>query len=81
MTTKIAAGVLLIIALAAAGTVGVGYMSDCSCRHSAAPGMAEEPSCGLEMAPSCPAEPKPCCNMPPREELLKDSAGPKDGSD
>jgi hypothetical protein len=71
MATKIIAGVFLIVALAAAGTVGVAYVSDYSFGNSICITPDNESSCQLEKAPTCTLEPPPCCNMPARDELIK----------
>jgi len=76
MTTKIVAGALLIVALAAMGTVGVSYFSDYSYgAPNTSAGATDTPSLECEIGTGhglgYTVEPKPCCNMPTRDELIK----------
>lgn len=72
MTTKIVTGALLIVALAAMGTVGVSYFSDYNRSDpNAAARTAGVPPAPSETGIGCTLEPKPCCNMPARDELIK----------
>lgn len=72
MTTKIVAAVLLIVALASAGTVGVAYYSDYSFTTEPAPPSMTGDSCFFDPPPSCASE-KSCCDMPSRGELIEDA--------